>query len=424
MSERSAQKSLRYWSYVVIVVVFLLRPMLVQADDFQDPAAAPWISEVPCKDKPDNRSVVTLSGHDFIICYSLQEGEKELTPYKSGYHFVTLLITAYGPKDSPLLNIQSLEVADPGRQPGVIAEAPSEPHVDKGPTTKISYRYSIRLGNELRPEPYQMRIVVSLGSKTDRLYFTVPMGAAGGDWLELTKESQKSVECWSGKLCSTLNLVVINKLPYPIELTQVSVTSEPSDLLQATASSTPLKLKSGNSPQQVTISLQAKPLSFFRALSGLRIPKAYLNVNYQDQYGRESLQQISMDLEVRPNLVLLATMLLLGAIAGTIVRIDLSRLQKANVITKKQRLVFAFITFATGVLVCVIALFANLRLVVFADQSTYSAWDPKMLFLTSLIGTIGGIPVLYARLKLPSPSEAKGSTDSSQTGNGNENQTS
>jgi len=250
------------------------------------------------------------------------------------------------------------------------------------------------------------------------------MGAAGGDWLELTKESQKSVECWSGKLCSTLNLVVINKLPYPIELTQVSVTSEPSDLLQATASSTPLKLKSGNSPQQVTISLQAKPLSFFRALSGLRIPKAYLNVNYQDQYGRESLQQISMDLEVRPNLVLLATMLLLGAIAGTIVRIDLSRLQKANVITKKQRLVFAFITFATGVLVCVIALFANLRLVVFADQSTYSAWDPKMLFLTSLIGTIGGIPVLYARLKLPSPSEAKGSTDSSQTGNGNENQTS
>jgi hypothetical protein len=58
-------------------------------------------------------------------------------------------------------------------------------------------------------------------------------------------------------------------------------------------------------------------------------------------------------------------------------------------------------------------LFANIKLIVLTDQNSYSAWDPKVLFLTALLATVSGLPILYAYLKIPrqTPATAPPPTD-------------
>jgi len=370
------------------------------------------MDDVPCRGNEKRQSPYAAGGKYYVICYEFNGNE--LTPFREGTRYVTLTVAGYGPRGTPSLTIESLDVADRRRQPGLIVGEVSEPNIQQTSlTSRTSYRYSLALDNQVKPEPYQMQLRIA-GDRTP-LYFDLPMGAPGGEWLEFTKESQKTLECWSGHPCSDLTLTFMNKLPYDLQISEVSVISEPADLLQSTAGATPQQLRTGLSPQPVLLRLQAKPISFFRAFSGLKIPRAYLNIRYSDTHGREFFKQVPIDLELRPNIMVLAVMLLLGAFAGTLLRIDLGRLQKAGYINRRQKLGWALATGGTGVLVCLIALFANLKLVVFADQSTYSTWDPKMLFLTSLIGTMGGIPILYALLRLPNktdvPEEKKSAID-------------
>ena len=382
-------------SSILSVFLILICGEIAQAQVVEYQGTAPWMAKAPCKDTPERNAILSLGGHEFILCYDF--AEKELTPS----HYVKLTITSYAPKGAPKLDIINFGVAAPALQPGVIVEGPSGPHEHHTElTSQTSYRYSLHLEQNLKPEPYQMKLVVSQNSDSESLYFYMPMGAGNGDWLEPAKGSQKWLECWSGHVCDALTVTFLNKLPYNIRITQISATSEPSDLLIPHASPSPQELKKGLSPQPVSITLEAKSISFFRALRGLKVPKAFLNISYQDQYAREFFQQVEIGLEVRPHIILLVVTLVLGAVAGTIVRFDVGRLEKAGIISKKQRRLFAATTLVAGIFVCLIALFADLKLVVFADQSTYSAWDPKMLFLTSLIGTVGGIPILYGLLKL------------------------
>jgi hypothetical protein len=378
------------------VLFILVFSSISRGDDFEG-LDSPWMQKVPCKDDPDKRSIIAL-GASSVICYDFDA--KELTP---GAPPQTLAVTIHSQTGNGLMKVDSLTVVDTGRQPGITISLQSGPRDGGNEVTAYrTYRYSLTLDSNLKAELYQMKLTVSTGFRDENVIFYLPMGAAPqGDWLELTTESQNSIDCWSGSVCSPVNLVFVNKLPYGLVITQTSVFSEPSDLLEPSASTLSQKLKKGLSPQPVSIKPTAKPMTPLRALSGLRVPKAVLHVIYEDQYGREFSKRIPLALEVRPNLALLTVMLLLGAVAGTIVRIDLGRLHKAGVITRKQQVVFAATTFGSGVFVCLIALFANVKLVAFADQNTYSAWDPKMLFLTSLVGTIAGIPILYAWLKLP-----------------------
>lgn len=153
----------------------------------------------------------------------------------------------------------------------------------------------------------------------------------------------------------------------------------------------------------LNIVLKAKPITLSRIFRGFGRPEVTARIDYEDEYGRALSTQTMVDLNIRPNILVIGIFLVLGAAIGTLVRIDLGRLQRAGVISKKERAVFAATTFASGIIVCLIALFANIKLVVSSDS--YSAWDPKVLFLTALVATVTGLPILYAYLKLPRPTE-------------------
>jgi hypothetical protein len=152
-------------------------------------------------------------------------------------------------------------------------------------------------------------------------------------------------------------------------------------------------------------------MTFARVFSGFGKPQLTIKIDYKDDYNRVLHSQANMGFQIRPNILVLAIILVLGAVVGTLVRIDLGRLQKAGVISRRERLVFAATTFASGILVCLIALFANIKLVVLNDQNSYSAWDPKVLFFTALIATVSGLPILYAYLKVPRLPEANARAD-------------
>jgi hypothetical protein len=131
-----------------------------------------------------------------------------------------------------------------------------------------------------------------------------------------------------------------------------------------------------------------------------KAPRVDLLVSYQAS-GFTFVKTVPVNLQIKPNFLILTTTVLLGVFFGTIIRIDLRRLEKSGLITRKQLIAFACTTICTGIFVSLVALLANLKLVAFEEERIYSSWDPRVLFLTGLIGTIGGIPLIYGLLKLP-----------------------
>jgi hypothetical protein len=368
-------------------------------DEVEQPA---WFSEVPCKADLLKRVVINS---DVIVCLQYDEKQLQLRP---GGHIADLVITSYTAKGSLNPEIKDVSVLDPGHFSGLIVGLNSGPRSRSGRLTSQSeYSYDLRIGNDIRPDIYDLTLTSAQADRTDKVKFKLPFWRAEGEWIDLTRDSQKSLSCWSGNQCSPLKLFLLNKLPYKLTISKVSIISDPADLLEDhPQSTTPQSIDAVPSDQEVDLLLKAKTVSFTRAFSGFgKFPRATMLLTYRDDLGRELTKRVELDLEVKPNLLLLIITLLLGAIVGTVVRIDLRRLQKAGLITRRQKFVFAGTTFATGVIVCLIALFANLKFTVFDAQSPYSTWDPKILFLMGLVGTIGGIPILYSLLKLPTPTD-------------------
>jgi len=141
--------------------------------------------------------------------------------------------------------------------------------------------------------------------------------------------------------------------------------------------------------------------------------------DYKGDCGRTLVAFTTAALQIIPNMLVIATFLILGDVIGTFIRFDLGRLQRGGIITARQRIWVAITTFASGVVVCLIALFANIKLIVLTDENSYSAWDPKVLFLTALLATVSGLPILYAYLKIPrqTPATAPQSNNNPQNPN-------
>ena len=155
-----------------------------------------------------------------------------------------------------------------------------------------------------------------------------------------------------------------------------------------------------NVPHNVDISVQAKSLSWSGVFAGFgKAPRADLLVRYQ---ARGHTFEKTVPVNLKSNRIFdprdHGTA---GSLFGTIIRIDLRRLEKSGLINRRQLIAFACTTISTGIFVSLVALLANIKLVAFEEERIYSSWDPRVLFLTGLVGTIGGIPLIYGLLKLP-----------------------
>lgn len=405
------------WILRFIFALLLTHTPMILAQEEKHPDEQqddPWVADVPCRGT-EREGRGYINDHLFILCFKFDE--KELQPKAGGSPSSTdLRITSYTNRTNKNLTSIEINVYHAEEHPGLIVEPPvalGPERTTGGLSSMREFKSHLSISGQARSDRYPLTVkITSPDGSAEKFDFSLPVLAASADAVSFEKGSQKAVSCWAGSDCTALKFVLLNKLPYKLEIANVSVSSD--DLLEDKPAALSNKsLEVGASPTDVSMVLKAKPMTLSRVFSGFgQTTPPTLRIDYKDQYGRNLFSQTDLDLQIKPNLIVLAIFLLLGAVVGTIVRIDLGRLQRAGVITRKQRAIFAATTFGTGILVCLIALFANIKLVVLNDQN-YSAWDPKVLFLTALIATVSGIPILYAFLKLPpqkpeqtSPTEA------------------
>ena len=318
-----------------------------------------------------------------------------------------IYIISYTKKGAGNLTDLDIVPVSPEDNPGLII-GKAEPLGPERSSTLSSarfYKVSIQITQQARSKKYPIAAVVTSGTTKQTIGFKLPILAPDTALIEVEKKPGALVDCWAGSDCSSLEVVVRNKLPYKITISNISISSE--DLLHNKPNGEYATEFSNNSlPTDLSVPMKAKPITFRRVFSGFGAPQVKMRIDYKDEFGRPLFTQTTADLQIRPNMLVIAIFLILGAVIGTLVRIDLGRLQRANIITKRQRIVCGATTFASGIVICLIALFANIKLIVWTDQNSYSAWDPKVLFLTALVATVSGLPILYAYLKLPRQSEA------------------
>jgi hypothetical protein len=370
-----------------------------------------WVSEaeVLCKNEGGISVKAYVDDRDFRLC--LKVDLKQLRPRSDGQPNATpFTILSFTKRTGRNLDkVEGLATQDPGNYPGLSIDPPQV----AGGEEKIGQWNSVReFGSKLHVEkvaksyPYSIAGTITCGDAQTKVSFDLPIASGEEGALEV-RNSQQSMDCWTGSDCSPLKLNMRNRLPYRLQNGQVTVSkSEPSDLVTNQVTMDHVDM-AADKLAPINLRLHAQGISLPRIFSGFgKSPEVTLTVQFEDEYGRLYSTDVTVFPQIRPNVLVLTIFLLLGVVFGTVIRIDLRRLQKAGLITKRQQWIFAATTFGSGILVCLIALFANLKIVVLDDQNSYSAWDPKVLFLTALVGTIGGIPILYGFLKLPKQLEA------------------
>jgi hypothetical protein len=292
------------------------------------------------------------------------------------------------PDEYPGLSISSVTAAGPER----VSELSS----------MRAFKTNIYVNNLARSALYPLTLKIESGSAVGEygIELKLPLLAPGTPLLEVKNKQQPSIDCWSGSDCSTLELEARNTSPYKVKALNISVSSD--DLLEGKPQGNPLfELDKNSNPHDLNLVMKAKSIALRRVFSGFGRPKITMRIDYEDEFHRPLSTVTNASLEIKPNLLVIGIFLVLGAVVGTFVRIDLGRLERAGVISRRQRVFVAVSTFVSGLIVCLIALFANIKIIVLSDENSYSAWDPKVLFLTALVATVSGLPILYAYLKLP-----------------------
>ncbi len=400
--------------YVFCFVLILLSAIQttfgqeLHPDELQE---EPWVSEVVCRGDEKKERRGFIGDREFRFCFLFSEDK--LQPALEGTaNYSDLYITSYTKKGGP--NLTSIDIVRlfPEEHPGlIIGEAnPLGPERSSSLSSARFFKVHLQVTNQVRSGRYPLALKITSGPQTaeQKVDFSLPVLALNSPSIVVKPKRHSVVDCWAGSDCSSLELEVQNKLPYKVKITNISVSS--GDLLQNQPSGDYAKEFDGNSPpRDMALVMTAKPVTFRRVFGGFGTPQLSLRIDYKDEYGRSMSTETPADLEIRPNILVIFLFLILGAVIGTFVRVDLAKLQRAGLITKTQRVVFVITTFVSGIVVCLIALFANIKIVVWSDDNSYSAWDPKVLFLTALIATVSGLPILYAYLKLPRPADAPAS---------------
>jgi hypothetical protein len=378
--------------------VFAQRVPELHPDDFTD---EPWVEEVTCKGEAKTGFIGV---REFRLCFNFEPNM--LQPTSVGTTNTSeLTIISYTKKGQGNLSAISIQRVLPEEHPGLAigTVSPIGPERTSDLSSMRAFKASVQVNNLARSDFYPLTISIEAGTVTGDypIDLKLPLLAPDSPAIEIKNKQQPLIDCWSGSNCSKLELEARNNSPYRIKILNISVSSD--DLLEGKPEGTDylIELEKNSAPHDLNLVMKSKPIALRRVFSGFGTPKINMRVDYQDEFNRTLSTETIANLEIRPNLVVIAIFLVLGAVVGTFVRIDLGRLQRAGVISQRQRIFVAVSTFVSGLIVCLIALFANIKIIVLSDQNSYSAWDPKVLFLTALVATVSGLPILYAYLKLP-----------------------
>lgn len=397
----------RVMKFAIVWLLSAISMVTGQTPREQHPETWPdesWLAEVPCRESSERQGPGFIGDREFRLCFKVTENL--LQPALSGATNASdLYITSYTKKGTNNLTRIELVRGSPEEHPGLVIGAPTLYRRATGTLASLTeFKVPIQVNNEARSGRYPIGVTIVSGTDKgeDPVQFNLPILAPASSSVSVDKKHNASIDCWAGSECSALQLEVRNRFPYKLTISNISISSE--DLLEdKPIGDYAREIEVNSAPVDLNVVMKAKPITFRRIFSGFGRPQVSIRTDYKDEYGRVVSTQNTADLQVRPNILIIAVFLILGAVIGTFIRLDLRRLQRANVITRRERAVFTVTTFASGIVICLIALFADIKIIAWSDS--YSAWDPKVLFLTALVATVTGLPILYAYLKLPRPAE-------------------
>ncbi len=385
-----------------LILLVLLAPVAIaqeiQIEGLND---EPWIGEVVCRGNPQRKARGWVDDREIVLCFQFEESALQPAP-AGATNYIELHVISYTKKGADNLADLNIIAVSPEEHPGLIIgkAVPLGPERSSTLSSARFFKVPIQITQQARSEKYPIAAVVPARTEAQRIGFSLPILAPNTPSIEVEKKRGALVDCWAGSNCSPLELVVRNKLPYKITISNISISSE--DLLENKPNGEYAReINNNSSPSDLSVPMKAKPITLRRVFSGFGSPQLSMRIDYKDEFGRALFTETTADLQIRPNVLVIGIFLVLGAVIGTFIRFDLGRLQRGGIITWRQRIGIGITTFASGVVVCLIALFANIKLIVLTDQNSYSAWDPKVLFLTALLATVSGLPILYAYLKIP-----------------------
>ena len=390
-----------------LILLVLLAPVAI-AQEFQIEGLNddPWVGEVVCRGNPNREARGWIDDREIVLCFQFEESALQPAPAGTT-NYIELHVLSYTKKGAGNLTELNIIAVSPEEHPGLIIgkSLPLGPERSSTLSSMRAFKVPIQITQQARSEKYPIAAVIPSSTEAQRIGFSLPILAPNTPSIEVEKKRGALVDCWAGSNCSPLELAVRNKLPYKITISNISISSE--DLLENKPNGEYAReINNNSSPSDLSVPMKAKRITFRRVFSGFGSPQLTMRIDYKDEFGRSLFTETTADLQIRPNVLVIAIFLILGAVIGTFIRFDLGRLQRGGIITARQRIWVAITTFASGIVVCLIALFANIKLIVLTDQNSYSAWDPKVLFLTALLATVSGLPILYAYLKIPRQAQA------------------
>lgn len=367
------------------------------------PTAPAWLDEVPCTKNNQPSVGQAFDGGSAVLCLEYDAKQLRADPNQERRE-VPLTITGYTAKNVGPLEILQVSLRS-SSQRGLEfqSQGPGTPAPCPPNCSCRTFKYLVNIiTREVRSDDYHTKVNLQLGKEIQYPEFDLPI-AAPGDWLELESHSGSAISCWTGSDCSNLRLKLINKLPWEVNILGIEANNQ-EGLVEDLAKFNQQEQRTipvDNVPHNIDVKVSAKSLSWSGVFAGFgKAPRADLLVRYQAR-GHTFEKTVPVNLQIKPNFLILVITVLLGVFFGTIIRIDLRRLEKSGLINRRQLIAFACTTISTGIFVSLVALLANIKLVAFEEERIYSSWDPRVLFLTGLIGTIGGIPLIYGLLKLP-----------------------
>lgn len=302
------------------------------------------------------------------------------------------------------LDIDSFEIDDPhpdaATPPLSIKreETNSDPVAGTPSLRRQTNHCRVRVADDAKNQSYRVKMTVRYpGKPVSVKYFDLDIGAITPDKGRVTVEKLQH----SPLVCKTgveqqFNLTLKNESGYPVTITEVSLSSEPSGLVSRQVSRPPgpiARSQTGDVPVSVVLN-SPDLVDLIKGFS--EDPTLVVKVKYQDTLGREvpDLKQ-PIPIKIIPNNLILGTAIVIGVLVGTFVRFYLEFLARKRKLKRGERLKFVLYTTVFGLIVAAIALAGQLE--IRALDHTMGSYDkPLVMFIVGLIAAIGGIQLIVA----------------------------
>jgi hypothetical protein len=269
------------------------------------------------------------------------------------------------------------------------------------------YKCVINIKNEADPRRYRIDFTFQYPNQSFTTNCLLAVGvrtnkdASGNDRISI-KPRANPIEFQASR-GNQLPFDIHNSFPdYPVIIKSVTFTASRPDLLSN------IDVSSLNPPSNEIDPLQTTHASAGFDVAGMTLrdlligfpDKAHLNVDvtYTDGFGRtisDMHQEFPITLRPRDRVLYLAV--LIGVIAGALIKIYLQRLQSQGVISNREVVKAVAITVFIGLVVSVIALAGQIKVTAFELTGSYD--KPIVIFIIGLTGALVGAQLLMSWVK-------------------------